>query len=121
MRLGAFLIVLCSIGCVHKPLPRWLVVTDPRVEIQLDDTTATAVVGDSVYVEVGPIVLDPDSKGYEVSVDGRKLSHPEWDVKNSDLRFRYRTKTVGEHQIEITIPQKGGEPRRRTCVVNVIE
>jgi hypothetical protein len=122
MRVGIFLIVLVSVGCVSfKPLPRWLVLSDPRVEIGLNDNATTAVLGDSVYIEVGHIELDPDSKSYVVCVDGRRVAHPEWDIKDADLRYRYRAKKTGTYTIELTIPREKGEPARRTVLVNVVE
>jgi len=124
MRTWAILLIAAgTVGCVglRKPLPRWLVVSDPRVEIPLNRNTATAIVGDSVYIDVGLNAFDPDNKGYSVFVDGRRLAHPEWDIKDADLRYRFRGRAVGTHQIEILIPQDGGEPTKRTCVVNVGE
>src|SRR5262245_57328689 len=122
MRVGIFLIVLGSVGCVSfKPLPRWLVLSDPRVEIGLSDNVTTAIVGDSVYIEVGHIELDPDSKGYIVSVDGCRVAHPEWDIKDADLRYRYRAKKVGTYTIEIIVPREKGEPANRLVLVNVVE
>src|SRR5262245_8867021 len=122
MRAWVVLVAAAAVGCAGtKPLPRWLVVTDPRVELSLEQSSTMAIVGDSVYVEVGRSVPDPDSKGYIVVVDGRRVEHPEWDIKYADLRYRFRAKDVGIHQIEITVPRKDSEPTTRSCMVSVVE
>jgi hypothetical protein len=100
-------------------LPRWMVVADPRVEVACGAPTATAFVGDSVFLNVGQAVLDPDTAGYEVMVDGKKVNHPEWSQKDSELRFRYRAKTAGDHTLVVLVPQNKGEPIRHSCIVSV--